>query len=124
MSSAARACAAPSASSPNRLAVRGRSWFSRNHAGQARSDASASKSSIETRNASASQSSSAKTKLREVQLVAAVEEAHDPVQVVQRDLADDHPVVVLVDDAADRAQPVVHRLPVLVVPPCRARVRA
>ena len=59
-----------------------------------------------------------------MQLVARLEVADDAVQVVQRDLADDHAVVVLVDDAADPAQPVVDRVPVLVVAPRRAGVVA
>ena len=50
-----------------------------------------------------------------MELVAGLEVADDPVQVLERDLADDHPVLVLVDDPADAAQALVDRLPVLVV---------
>ncbi len=62
--------------------------------------------------------------VREMQLVAGGEVADDAMQVLQRDLADDHPVVVLVDHAADPAQALVDRVPVLVVPAGRADVVA
>jgi hypothetical protein len=55
--------------------------------------------------------------VREVELVAIAEVGDDPVQVFQRHLAHDHPVVVGVDDLADAAQAVVDRLPVLIVAP-------
>ena len=55
--------------------------------------------------------------VREVQLVAGLEVADDAVQVLQRDLPHDHAVVVFVDHAADAAQALVDRLPVLVVAP-------
>ena len=57
--------------------------------------------------------------VREVQLVSGVDVLHDPAQVHQVDLADEHPVVILVDDGPDPAQPIVDGGPVLVVAQAR-----
>ena len=62
--------------------------------------------------------------VREMQLVTRLQVADGPVQVLQRDLADDHPVGVLVHHPADAAQPLVDRVPVLVVAARRADVVA
>ena len=62
--------------------------------------------------------------VRQVQLVAGLEVADDAVQVLQRHLPHEHPVVVFVDHLADPAQVAVDRLPVLVVPARGARLVA
>ena len=52
----------------------------------------------------------------QMQLVAGVDVFDDSPEVVDIDLPDQHPVVVLIDHGADPAQAVMDRGPVLVVP--------
>ena len=95
-----RARRGPRPSWSKRVATRGLSWLERNHAGHAA--LGGQRLEVVDRGAEGlrvPRQVAEDEVVRQVQLVARCEVGDDPVQVLQRDLADEHAVVVLVDDA-------------------------